>query len=471
MDHRALTILFVDMKGFTSRTSGQSRTETAELVGQLQTLLAPPAVERGGRLVKTIGDALLLTFESPTDAALAGVAIQEALERHNASVGSAQRFDVRMAINTGEVIVTADDVYGEAVNIAARLQELAAPNEILLAESTFLAMNKSEVPTQEVGTRALRGIPRKVTVFRVAQPHEAASNATVRWVGGVIAVGVVGVAALVGWSMVHRPAPPLPAAPAVLEEPVALPEPEPVIIEEVVSPEEPSPEAVAAAQAAEAVAQQVAALEAWLQFLNADATDVEQQLESAWRELGEVQVRLGRLEGQANEFGRSLPIVRQQHRDQINRVIEKSTTDGDQYTVGYLSADLNQYEAKVAEWEGGLPARAAALQASKEAARQWEPLLSDWVKQVRAVLLELPQRSGEMAQLNTLTTWDAPLDAMNATLDSIAQRLAPLRASIDSVRNEVALRQQEIGEAETYLAAWEEFREQWRAYVAGLRSS
>ena len=172
MLHRTLTIMFSDMRGFTSRTSSQSRAATADMIKQHKDLLLPVIIDRGGKLIKTIGDAFLVSFESPTDAVLAGMALQNTLRKHNSRTPAKSWIEIRVAINTGEVILEEGDVYGEAVNIASRIEGIAEPNEIYFTESTYLSMNKSEVPSAEIGYRLLRGIPERIKIYKVLKEGE-----------------------------------------------------------------------------------------------------------------------------------------------------------------------------------------------------------------------------------------------------------------------------------------------------------
>ncbi len=93
MEHRNLSIMFTDMKGFTLRTSSQSRDETLQMIKRHKEILLPVITGRGGKLIKTIGDAFLVVFESPTDAVLAGLALQETLGRHNAAASKQERIE------------------------------------------------------------------------------------------------------------------------------------------------------------------------------------------------------------------------------------------------------------------------------------------------------------------------------------------------------------------------------------------
>jgi hypothetical protein len=119
--------------------------------------------------VKTIGDALLITFESPTNAVLCGIAMQERLRVHNEEQPEEEQLMIRVAINSGEVQIREGDVFGEAVNITARIEGITDAGEIYFTESVYLAMNKSEVPTSEVGEKRLKGIPESIKVYKVIQ--------------------------------------------------------------------------------------------------------------------------------------------------------------------------------------------------------------------------------------------------------------------------------------------------------------
>jgi class 3 adenylate cyclase len=162
-----LAIVFTDIQGFTERTSRQTHEENQHLLQVHHELLAPLFKAFGGRILKSIGDAFLVTFESPTQAVLSGIAIQDRLWQYNSEAPESDRLNVRVAINVGEVRVESNDVFGEPVNIAARVEGIAEAGEVYFTEAVYLAMNKAEVPSQEVGAFELKGIPGKIRVFRV----------------------------------------------------------------------------------------------------------------------------------------------------------------------------------------------------------------------------------------------------------------------------------------------------------------
>lgn len=167
MPTRTLSVVFTDIKGFTARTSSSSRAELRDLLDRHEELLLPVIHHYDGTVVKTIGDAFLLTFESPTNAVLCGLMIQETLREFNQRTVEAEQIEVRVAINTGEVEVRGSDVFGETVNIAARIESITEAGEVYFTHATYLSMNKSEVPTSEVGERRLKGIDEPIRVYRV----------------------------------------------------------------------------------------------------------------------------------------------------------------------------------------------------------------------------------------------------------------------------------------------------------------
>lgn len=162
-----LAIVFTDIKGFTERTSRQTLEENERLLKVHADLLMPLFRAFSGRVVKSIGDSFLVTFESPTQAVLCGAAIQDRLWAHNRAAREWDRLEVRVAVNVGEVRLEGGDVFGEPVNIAARVEGIADAGEVFFTEAVYLAMNKAEVPAKEVGEFALKGIPEKVRVFRI----------------------------------------------------------------------------------------------------------------------------------------------------------------------------------------------------------------------------------------------------------------------------------------------------------------
>lgn len=162
-----LAIMFVDMAGFAERTARQSRDQNKRMLRDFNGLLVPLIARFGGRRVKSIGDALLVAFRSPTDAVRCGMAMHDAVTAYNHEIPNREPLRIRVALNVGEVRIEHDDVFGEAVNIAARVEELTPPGEIYLTGVVYLSMNKTEVTAEHVGEQQLKGIPEPIRLFRV----------------------------------------------------------------------------------------------------------------------------------------------------------------------------------------------------------------------------------------------------------------------------------------------------------------
>lgn len=162
-----LTILFVDIAGFTATTNRQSRRQNASLLQNFESLLKPQIKRFSGQLVKSIGDALLLTFRSPTDAMLCACRMQDRLALHHQQHPEEQPIVVRIAAHLGEVRTARHDIFGEAVNLASRIEAVTPPGEIYLSEAVFLAMNKTEVQVTEVGLFQLEGFNHALHLYQV----------------------------------------------------------------------------------------------------------------------------------------------------------------------------------------------------------------------------------------------------------------------------------------------------------------
>jgi class 3 adenylate cyclase len=159
--------MFIDMAGYTERSANSSRDGLIDLIRRTREMVEPAARARRGRLVKTMGDGFVVTFESATDAVLAGRDIQRKLAESNVSSDeSGKPIDLRIGISTGEVALEQEDVYGEPVNLAARIQQRGTPGEVHFSEATWHAMTRTEVPHEAVGEFELKGISGTIKVFR-----------------------------------------------------------------------------------------------------------------------------------------------------------------------------------------------------------------------------------------------------------------------------------------------------------------
>lgn len=163
---RTLTVVFTDMKDFTARAAAASRADLVRLIRSNRQLVEGAVKRYRGRVVKTVGDGILCSFESATDAVLAAVHTQRLARAQSKTAPPADAVELRIGISTGEVTVEEDDVYGPAVNIAARIQSLATAGEVYLTDATRQAVTAAEVHMEPVGRFALKGVAGEVEVFR-----------------------------------------------------------------------------------------------------------------------------------------------------------------------------------------------------------------------------------------------------------------------------------------------------------------
>ena len=167
-----LAVMLTDMKGFTAATSRQSRAENARMLALHDELVLPVIRAFGGRRVKTMGDANLVLFGSPTSGILCGMAIQDRLWDYGRRVPEEQRIEVRVVLSLGEVRLEGggaapSDVYGEAVNLASRVEAEAEAGQVWFTEAVRLVADRSQAPGEELGTRRLKGIDEEVRLYRV----------------------------------------------------------------------------------------------------------------------------------------------------------------------------------------------------------------------------------------------------------------------------------------------------------------
>lgn len=165
MKTKILAVMFTDIVGYTQKTSSQTYAENAELLRQHSRIVHPLMRQFSGKVVKEIGDAVLATFASPTHAVEAAMAIQDRLALINRDREPETQLHLRIAINVGEVRIERGDVFGEGVNVAARIEAETPVDEIYVSGSTYLTMNRSGIPLKFLGQRTLKGISEPVTLF------------------------------------------------------------------------------------------------------------------------------------------------------------------------------------------------------------------------------------------------------------------------------------------------------------------
>jgi len=172
---RLAAILAADVAGY-SRLIGADESSTLERLRALRgDLLGPKIAEHRGRLVKTTGDGLLVEFASVVDALRCAVEIQREITERNATVPSNNRIEFRIGINMGDIVVEDGDIFGDGVNIAARLEGLAKPGGICVsARVREDAAGRLDLTFDDLGEQQLKNIARPIRVYRVAPTPAAA---------------------------------------------------------------------------------------------------------------------------------------------------------------------------------------------------------------------------------------------------------------------------------------------------------
>lgn len=201
-DTETLTVMFVDIVEYTRTTSKLSREEFSTLHDIFDNIVLPIFDRYGGAVVKKIGDAYLVAFKSPTNGVLCGMELQNAFYEYNSTSKSPLR--IRVVIHTGEVIKRKHDVYGEAVNVAARMQNITPPNQVFFSEATFSAMNKQEIPFAHLGLKKFRGLKYPVRIFKARSPYEKTFKRKkvtfiAEFIKTLIIVGLIGLTAYISY--------------------------------------------------------------------------------------------------------------------------------------------------------------------------------------------------------------------------------------------------------------------------------
>jgi len=173
-------ILAADIAGY-SRLMGADEAGTlARLKEYRRELIDPKNKRYRGRVVKTTGDGILIEFPSVVDAVSCSIEVQQGMRARNADVAPEKRIEFRIGINLGDVIVEGRDLYGDGVNIAARLEGLAEPGGICISQTVLNhARGKIAFDVDDLGEQALKNIVQPIHVYRLLLDSSRSSTASV----------------------------------------------------------------------------------------------------------------------------------------------------------------------------------------------------------------------------------------------------------------------------------------------------
>jgi len=236
MERKLTAILCADVYGY-SRLMGEDEKATLYALTSYRKIIDSLIEQHRGRFVNSAGDSVLAEFSSVVNAVECAVEIQTALKSENASLSPERRMEFRIGVNLGDVMVEGEQIYGDGVNVAARLESLAEPGGICISNtvhdqvSTKLALSYADLGEQQV-----KNIAKPVRVFRVLLDGAVARRTTLQiprryWRGGVLSLA--GLAIMVGTIVlvqhlslkpphthasipqVEKSAPPLPSLPSI----------------------------------------------------------------------------------------------------------------------------------------------------------------------------------------------------------------------------------------------------------------
>jgi class 3 adenylate cyclase len=174
---RLAAIMAIDVVGY-SRLMGEDESGTARAVREHREAARPIVAGLGGRIVKTMGDGLLLEFPSVVAAVECAIAIQKLMVERNAERAEAKRIVYRIGVNLGDVLVDGDDILGDGVNIAARLEGICEPGGVLVSGTAYdHVRGRIDADFVDVGEKTLKNIPRPVRVYALDTGPESLAPA------------------------------------------------------------------------------------------------------------------------------------------------------------------------------------------------------------------------------------------------------------------------------------------------------
>ena len=237
-ERKLAAILAADVAGYSRLMGADEEGTLAALKAHRRALVDPKIKEHRGKIIKTTGDGMLVEFASVVDAVRCAVEIQRGMGERNAGVPQAKRIEFRIGINLGDIIHDDNDIFGDGVNVAARLEGLAEPGGICVSQGVRDPVrDKLGFTFEDMGEQTVKNIARPIPTFRVrfegAEPPDRAAAAFRRPRNrNVVAASAIGLAAVCAIAAIavafwpHRASPPIPAQPvtAVASAPLPLPD-------------------------------------------------------------------------------------------------------------------------------------------------------------------------------------------------------------------------------------------------------
>jgi adenylate cyclase len=180
MEHKLAAVLAADMVGYSRLMEVDERGTLARLRTHRIELIDPAIAKNQGHIIKTTGDGMLVEFQSVADAVRCAVEIQERMRRRNSDVANERRIDFRIGINLGDIIFEDGDIYGDGVNVAARVEQLAEVGGICVTAAVHDQVDgRLDIAFEDLGEKPLKNISRPVRIYRIlakGSQHRAATD-------------------------------------------------------------------------------------------------------------------------------------------------------------------------------------------------------------------------------------------------------------------------------------------------------
>jgi len=175
---RLAAIMFTDMVGYTA-LGQRNESLSLALVEEQRKVIRPVLVRHNGREVKTMGDAFLVEFPNAVDAVRCAYDIQRAVREFNLSLESDKRVHLRIGVHVGEVVESQGDIFGDAVNVASRIEPLAEDGGVCVTSHVYdFVRGKVDLPLTSVGPKALKNLNAPMEVYKMVMPWELSTHHT-----------------------------------------------------------------------------------------------------------------------------------------------------------------------------------------------------------------------------------------------------------------------------------------------------
>jgi adenylate cyclase len=167
MERRLAAVLAADVAGYSRLMGADEEGTLAQLKSLRKTLLDPTIAAHRGRVVKTTGDGMLIEFASAVDAARCAIEVQRGVADRLVGVSADKRIEFRIGIHVGDIIVDDSDIFGDGVNIAARLENIADPGGVCMSDDAYRQIRgKVDIPLEDIGSQNLKNIVEPMRVWR-----------------------------------------------------------------------------------------------------------------------------------------------------------------------------------------------------------------------------------------------------------------------------------------------------------------